>query len=144
MPGTACPCLDRRSFLEQVVAILGVSGLAACSANLGTAPNISPLTVTIANYPALAAVGGMAVVDNGAQTGDPIAVARTDVNTFLALSLICPHRGTTVQIAGAGFYCPGHGATFSVNGAWTGGQPTSNLSRYTTRYDPTAGTLKIS
>ena len=46
-------------------------------------------------------------------------------NTFLALSLICPHQGTTVQIAGAAFYCPGHGAMFAADGSWTGGQATS-------------------
>jgi Rieske Fe-S protein len=144
MPCTTCQGLDRRAFLEQFVAILGVSGLAACSPNLGTVPNITPFTIIVSNYPSLASVGGLAVVDNGSQTGDPIAVARLDANTFIAVSLICPHRGFTVQIYGSGFYCAGHGATFAANGSWTGGQPTSNLSRYTIVYDPTAGTLKIS
>ncbi len=144
MPCTSCQGLDRRTFLEQVVAILGVSGLAACSANLGTTPNISPFTVSVSSFPSLASVGGLAVVDNGAHTGDPIAVARIDATTFIALSLVCPHRGFTVQISGPGFYCAGHGATFSANGSWTGGQPTSNLSRYAVVYDAAAGTLKIS
>lgn len=124
--------------------MLGVTGLVACSPSLGTAPNITPFTFSVSSYPSLASVGGLAVVDNGSQTGDPIAVARIDANTFIALSLICPHRGFTVQISGSGFYCAGHGAMFAANGSWTGGQPTSNLSRYTVVYDGVAGTLKIS
>lgn len=140
---TTCPRLDRRAFLEQIVAILGVTGLAACSADLGTAPIITAFTITVSNFQSLASIGGLAVVDNGSRTGDPIAVSRIDANTFLALSLICPHRGNTVQISGAGFYCHGHGARFAANGSWTGGQSTSSLNRYAVSYDAVAGTLTI-
>lgn len=141
---TSCQGIDRRTFLEQLTAILGVGSLAACSASLPTTPAITAFTIQVSSYPALAAVGGLAVVDNGSRSGNPVAVARIDANTFLALSLICPHQGVTVGIVAPGFYCPGHGATFAGNGSWTGGQPTSNLSRYTVSYDAVAGTLMIS
>jgi hypothetical protein len=138
-----CRGLDRRAFLEQVAAIVGVGGLAACSADLGTAPTITAFTIMLANYPSLAAVGGLALVDNGGQAGDPVAVSRIDTSTFVALSLICPHRGSTVQLVGSSFRCPTHGAMFAADGSWTGGQSTSSLYRYTTVYDPATGTLKI-
>ena len=83
------------------------------------------------------------MVDTGSRSGEPIAVMRTGVTTFLALSLICPHRGVTVGLSSPGFLCPGHGAMFAADGTWTGGQPTSNLGRYHLSYDPTAGTLQI-
>jgi Rieske Fe-S protein len=139
-----CVGLDRRAFLEQAIAMLGVSGLVACSSDLQTLPSITAFTIKVSDYPALASTGGLAVVDNGSRTGDPIAVSRTGANTFLALSLICPHQGTTVEIAGAAFYCPGHGAMFAADGSWTGGQATSSLSRYAVVYDSVAGTLAIS
>ena len=143
MSCVTCPALDRRAFLENVAAILGVGGLAACTAGLPTAPAITAFTISVSSFPSLASVGGLALVDNGSRSGEPIAVSRIDANTFLALSLICPHRGSTVEIVGSAFYCPGHGATFAANGTWTGGQSTSSLSRYALSYDAVAGTLTI-
>jgi Rieske Fe-S protein len=142
---TSCNRIARREFLERTLALLGVSGLIACSGGIITAPAIMAFTVKITDFPALASVGGIAVVDNGSRSGsgDPIAVTRTGQATFLALSLICPHRGVTVEISGPGFFCPGHGAMFAADGSWTGGQPTSNLSSYKISYDQTAGTLQI-
>jgi Rieske Fe-S protein len=138
-----CQGLGRRAFLEQVVAILGVTGIAACSSDLQTLPTIAAFTIKVSDYPALASTGGLAVVDNGSRTGVPIAVSRTGASTFLALSLICPHQGTTVEIVGAAFYCPGHRATFAADGSRTGGPAPSSLSRYAVVYDSVAGTLKI-
>ncbi len=150
-PG-ALPVLDRRDFLTQsllatVAGILTSSSLgcgrdlltgvgATASANLGTR-----VTVTLANFPALATVGGIARVDGGA--GTPLAVARTAAGTFVAVSLVCTHQGTTVDIVNGGFKCPNHGATFGANGHWTGGQVTTNLVAYPVAYDPATGTLQI-
>ena len=106
---------------------------------------MTAFSVTVANFPALANIGGIAVVDNGSRSGEPIAVARTGASTFVALSLVCPHRGVTVSVVGnnTSFYCSGHGATFASSGAWTGGQSTSNLGSYPLSYDVAAGTLQI-
>lgn len=143
MPYPECKGIDRRAFLEAALAALGVTGLAACASSAFAAPAITAFSVRIADFPALASVGGIAVVDNGSRSGEPIAVARTGTSTFFALSLVCPHRGTTVSVVNNSFYCTGHGATFSANGTWTGGQPTSNLASYPIGYDQSAGTLQI-
>lgn len=139
-----CRSVGRREFLAQstLVAVAGL--LAACGAGGTTGPSVgSPLVVKLGNFPALGSVGGMAVVDTGSQSGTPIAAVRTGSSTFAALSLVCPHQGTTVQLTGSGFYCPGHGAQFASNGTWTGGQPTNNLRAYATIYDAAGGTLTI-
>jgi hypothetical protein len=139
----ACQTLDRREFLERTLLVAAAGFLAGCVGS-PTAATLTPTTVRIADYPALASVGGIAVIDNGRSSGAPVAVARTGEAAFVALSLICPHRGSTVQSLGSSFQCPTHGALFSINGSWTGGQPTSNMSRYNATYDATAGTLAIS
>ncbi|MGH7582742.1 MAG: ubiquinol-cytochrome c reductase iron-sulfur subunit [Gemmatimonadales bacterium] len=136
--------MDRREFLERTLAMLGAGALAACAAGAPTAPGITAFSVQISDYPALAAVGGIAVVDTGSKSGEPVAVSRTAADTFVALSLVCPHRGFTVEVSPPGFYCPGHGATFAADGAWTGGQQTSSLAAYHTSYDSTTGRLQIS
>jgi nitrite reductase/ring-hydroxylating ferredoxin subunit len=83
--------------------------------------------VTIANYPALANVGGVAKVNSS----PPVAVARTATG-FVAYSLRCPHQGTTVTIVGTtSWKCPNHAATFNGTGAWTGGQSSAALVKRT-------------
>jgi Rieske Fe-S protein len=98
------------------------------------------LSVQVSGYPALANVGGIARVDNG---GTPVAAVRTGASSFAAFSLICPHFGCTVGINGSAFLCPCHGARFASTGAWTGGQPTSNLTALATSFDATSGMLTI-
>lgn len=139
-----CHTLDRREFLERSLLAAAAGFLTGCAASGPTTATLTPMTIRVADYPTLASVGGIAVVDNGRTSGSPVAVARTGDASYVALSLICPHRGSTVSSLGGSFQCPTHGARFALDGTWTGGQATSSLSRYTTQYDPTAGTLTIS
>jgi nitrite reductase/ring-hydroxylating ferredoxin subunit len=139
-----CHGLDRRAFLERTLLAAAAGFLAGCATAGPTGASLTPVTNHLANYPALANVGGIAVIDTGNSSGVPWAVARTGQSAFVALSLVCPHRGFTVQSLGTSFMCPAHGAQFSSNGTWTGGQPTSSLGRYTVQYDATAGTLAVS
>lgn len=142
---------SRREFLAQTTLAAVAVFLAACGdGQIGaTAPNVggSPggtsagLTVRLADFPALANVGGIARVDGG--TGIPVALVRTTATTFAAFSMVCPHQGTTIDIVSGGFHCPNHGANFSAAGQWTGGQSTGNLSSFPTTYDATAGTVTI-
>lgn len=152
LPG-AVPRVDdplRREFIQRSLLTAAASMLAAACGDgqIGaagpTAPVVidEPVGIRIADYPALAAVGGIAVVQTGS---NPIAVARTGASTFVALSLICPHAGyspITVN-SGSGFHCPNHGATFDYAGKWTGGQRTRNLQSYPTTYSAATGTLTI-
>jgi Rieske Fe-S protein len=76
--------------------------------------------------------------------GTPLAIVHETSTSFSAFSLVCPHAGNTVQSEGAqGFYCPGHGARFSLTGQWIGGQPTSSLRSYPVQYNAATGTLTV-
>jgi Rieske Fe-S protein len=113
--------------------------LVGCGSS-ATAPATLSGSLTIADYGGLANVGGVALVS---VEGSPVAVVRTGATTFLALSRICPHQGATINLSGSGFKCPRHGAEFSLQGTWTGGEPTSNLRSYPTNYDSGTGILTI-
>lgn len=119
-----------------------MAALAACGASTdSTAPSIPANSqIQIGNYPALANVGGVALVSVGAA---PLAVVRTSATSFIALSRVCPHQGGIVSESGSRFVCPVHGATFDLNGNWIGGQPTSNMRQYATTYDAASNTLTI-
>jgi Rieske Fe-S protein len=117
------------------------AALAACGGSTSvTAPSSVGLSVKVSDYATLATIGGVALVN---ASGSPIAVVRTGATTFVALSRICPHRGTTVNVTANGFLCPNHGATFNSTGTWTGGERTSNMRSYTTTYDSVTGTISI-
>ncbi len=133
----------RREFLKQSAAGLALLALAACGlGGTATAPgSVSATTIQLSANPALANVGGVVTMQI---SGSPVAIVRESTTSFSAFSLICPHQGNTVQSIGApGFYCPGHGARFNLQGQWIGGQPTNSLRAYPVTYDAAAGTLTI-
>lgn len=135
---------SRREFLTtSAAAAVAAMLVSACGGSADSTTITGPvsLDVQVSNYPALANVGGIAAISAG---GTPIAVVRTAADTFAAFSMICPHRGCTVNISGSAFRCPCHGAQFASNGTWIGGQRTSNLTSLTTSYDSTTGVLSIS
>jgi len=134
--------IGRRTFLVQSGILAALAALSACGAggDVTAPPLASNTTINIANYPALANVGGVAVLTIG---GAPLAIVRTGASSFLALSRVCPHQGGTVQLSGNDFVCPVHGATFNLSGQWIGGQRTSSLHSYATSYDAASGILTI-
>lgn len=134
--------IGRRTFLAQSALLAASAILAACAGgDIATAPDtISPTTLRVSDYAPLATVGGIALVTI---SGAPFAVVRTSATSFVTLSRICPHQGNIVNQNGSGFLCPGHGARFSANGTWTGGQGTSSLRSYATTYDAAAGTITV-
>ena len=140
--------VDRRAFLSRSAMLVAGSLLAASCGDGEIGGVMGPggtdgLLVRIADFPALATVGGTARVDGGGSR--PVAVTRTGADTFVALSMICPHAAyRPIQIAPPGFKCPNHGAEFESDGRWVGGQRTSNLARFAVVYDAAAGTLTIS
>lgn len=136
----ACNAIDRRSFLSAATLAAVTLALAACSDSPTSPDQGGSGSIKVSDYPALASVNGVATLRLG---GAPVAVVRTGADTYLALSLVCPHQGATVGVSGSGFLCPRHGARFSLNGTWTGGQPTTNLRSYQTSYDQATGTLTI-
>jgi cytochrome b6-f complex iron-sulfur subunit len=136
--------IARRTFLAQSAMLAAGALLAACagadSITSAGGTTISSTTIKVSDYPALASVGGIALVT---YNRNPLAVVRTGDATYVALSRVCPHQGSIVNPNGAGFLCPNHGARFSETGQWVGGQPTSNMRSYATTYDAASGTLTI-
>jgi Rieske Fe-S protein len=135
--------IDRRVFLARSGMTAIAAALAACGlSNTPTAPGSlsQPITITVSQFPSLANIDGVAYVD---ANGNPLAVVRTSASSFVALSRICPHAGSTVNTASFGFLCPGHGAQFDFTGHNIGGQRTSSLTSYPTQYNAAAGTLTI-
>jgi nitrite reductase/ring-hydroxylating ferredoxin subunit len=152
--GAGCACgsdsegllvspIDRRKFLSMGAYAAAAAALAACAAGGGTdatSPGTLGATVKVSDYSALASVGGVAIT---MLNGTPIAIVRTGTTTFITLSRICPHQGSTINQISTGFRCPNHLAQFDTTGNWVGGQRTSNMRSYPTSYDAAAGTLTI-
>jgi len=135
--------IGRRTFLAQSALLAAGALLAACAADAVSAPGTTIASTTdikVSDFPALSSVGGIALVTF---SGNPLAIVRTGDTSFVTLSRICPHQGSTINPNGSGFLCPGHGARFSATGQWVGGERTSNLRSYTTTYDAAAGTIAI-
>ena len=149
---TACPLapgalvavpvsgVDRRTFLSRAMAGAAMLALAACGASDAMAPFTGTASVNISDYPALAAVGGVAIVTlNGAS----LALVRDSTTSVVALSRVCPHEGGTINQSGSGFTCQRHGARFSLTGTWLGGERTTNMRSYATTFDPSSGVITI-
>lgn len=140
---------SRREFIAQATLAAVAAMLTACGdGEIGgvgpAAPTVidNDFTIRLADYPALQRVGGIARVASTAS--NPIAVTRTGANSFVALSLVCPHAGyKPIDITSSGFRCPNHDALFAADGNWVGGQRTRDLQSYPVAYDAGAGTLTI-
>jgi cytochrome b6-f complex iron-sulfur subunit len=135
--------MDRKEFLSQLGLTSAVVFMGACMAGCskdGSTPAPSNVDFTLnlsdtANA-ALGSAGGFVYKNN-------IIIARTQSNSYIAVSQACTHEGTSVQFQGANnrFFCPNHGATFNTSGAVTNGPATKALVSYNTQL--TGTTLRI-
>jgi cytochrome b6-f complex iron-sulfur subunit len=120
--GTMSGC-SRRAF---TIALCGAGvELVACGSSIATVtPSGNRLTLSYAQFPALASAGGGVVVD--VQGGFPLAVVRTGAATAVALSATCTHAGCTLDYAADRdvLHCNCHNADFDLGGAVLRG-PTS-------------------
>lgn len=134
--------VDRRTFVTAASLAAVVALLDACG--IPTEPSMQksggPITVRVADFPALATTGGAARVDT---SGSPTALVRTGAASFAAFSMVCTHQGTTINITSNGFLCPNHGAQFGKDGVWQGGQNTTNLHSFTATFNAAAGTVTV-
>ncbi|MCE2900247.1 MAG: Rieske 2Fe-2S domain-containing protein [Gemmatimonas sp.] len=128
-------------------ATVTVSATGVASRTIAVVLTVTPqgLVVTLAAWPALANVGGVAG-SVGNVSGGPVAVARTGPTSFAAYSMRCPHAGTTINVVnGTSFRCPNHGAQFNSQGVWQPSpQRAEDLTRLTVTYTPGASTLVVS
>lgn len=128
--------MNRLEFLKQ----LGLSGSALvafyCAGTLSSCSKSSPspaapltaditLDLTSATYAGLTTIGGYAY------TGS-ILVAHIKDGSYIALSKVCTHEGTTVEYIASSntIYCPNHGARFNTTGAVTQGPASRSLTQY--------------
>ena len=133
--------VDRRTFLTRAMMSAALLALAACGASDGvTAPFSGNASLNVSDYPALASVGGIALVT---LNGSPLAIVRDSTTSVLALSRVCPHQGGSITTSGSGFLCTRHGARFSLTGQWQGGERTSNMRSYATTFDPSTGAVTV-
>lgn len=147
----ACPgCargLGRREFLSAATLAAVAVALDACTALTGPGGGWNgsyggPITVTLANFSALATVGGVARVDGG--SGAPTALYRSGSASFVAVALVCPHAGYyPVEVTSGGYYCPAHGSSFSKTGGVQSGPSPSGLATFSATYDAAAGTVLV-
>lgn len=92
--------------------------LFACGTSTTTlTPSGNQVTLSYAQFPALTAAGGSAVVD--VQDKFPIAVVRTGDATAVALSATCTHQACILQFEASAnqLHCNCHNADFDLTGA---------------------------
>jgi Rieske Fe-S protein len=85
----------------------------------------------------LAKVGGGIFLD------DEDMLVRISQTKFVALSLICKHKGCTVELEGNKFVCPCHGSEYAIDGKVIEGPAKKNLDTYKTIYNPEKGTVTV-
>jgi len=138
--------MDRQEFFKLVGVSVGAVVLQHCLSGCSNSkenPQPAPPTGTTVNvnatdFTVLRNKGGV-VYKNG------IIIARTQQDTFLAVSQACTHQGTPVNFESTNntFVCPNHGSIFSSLGAVQQGPASIPLKRYETSYDATTGDLRV-
>ena len=127
-----CAHVDRRGFLSAASVLSLGALMAACGDGVLSGPEAfldivrDPIRIDPRLYPALQTVGGRVTITPAGRA--PMVIENAGAQRYRAFSLICPHKGTVVDVADDGFVCPNHGARFARDGVWTGGQNTVNLS----------------
>lgn len=142
----SCSLIDRRGFLATASVLSMGALLSGCGDGVISAPELvrdaipAPFRLDPATVPELAPVGGRTIVVSG--TSAPVLVERVGNGQFRALSLVCPHRGSIVDVTATGLRCPNHEAVFANDGTWLGGQPTASLAALDVRQNAD-GSLQI-
>lgn len=83
--------------------------------------------------------------EGGYLYNDSIIIARAKFGSFVALSKMCTHEGTTViyQKDSDDIYCPNHGSTYSLTGKVIKSPAPTALKQYQTEYNSTSLKLRI-
>jgi cytochrome b6-f complex iron-sulfur subunit len=82
-------------------------------------------------------------VGGGVFLDDEDMLVRVSQTKFVALSLICKHKGCTVELTGGKFVCPCHGSEYAIDGKVTEGPAKKNLDTYDVVYDPEKETVTV-
>jgi Rieske Fe-S protein len=74
---------------------------------------------------------------------DENILIRISQTQFLAVNLICRHKGCTVDLTGDQFVCPCHGSEYDITGKVTHGPSKANLKTWVTNYDSDKGIVTV-
>jgi Rieske Fe-S protein len=141
--------ISRREFLKRSAIGIAVGGTVLSSFNIAAlAANTKhgrilkaggDIVVNLkdAKNSDLAKVGGAIFLN------DEDMLVRVSQTQFVALSLICKHKGCTVELTGNKFVCPCHGSEYAIDGKVTEGPSKKNLDTYEAVYDPTKETVTV-
>ena len=107
----------------------GASALSSCQNESEVAPSGTvdfTLDLNNASYNALNTVGKYITINK-------VVIARISATSFAAVTQICSHQGQEqIVYNGSGFYCPVHGASFSITGAKTNNVSSKDITAYQT------------
>jgi len=137
--------IDRQTFFKQVGISFSMILLSRCLAGCNEAEAVTPggpvdftLDLNENRNANLRSKGGYVY-----QSG--VIVARTQNDTFLAVSASCTHEGTQLvyQAGNNRFYCPNHQSNFDAGGRVLNGPATRPLQTYNTSVDLAAGRIRV-
>lgn len=130
---------SRREFIKDS---LGITGLALCGASSVLLEGCTSLTYI---NPTLdgnrLVVSKIELLDNKFVLVDhskllaPVHLSKTSESEYMAMLLLCTHKGCDVKPAGSIFVCPCHGSEFNSKGAVLQGPAEEALQLYTTTTD---------
>jgi cytochrome b6-f complex iron-sulfur subunit len=126
--------MDRKEFLTALGYSSGALIFAAC---LGGCKKTD--TTFVANQPVVDFTLDLTKSENAALNtnggyiyANGVIVAKTAAGAIIAVSQECTHQGTSVQYKSNTneFYCPNHGANFSITGTVVNGPSNGGLKSY--------------
>ncbi len=142
--------MDRKEFINALgvssASLLLATCFGACSKSSGTdAGNIvtPPPSGVDFSLDLKQAENANLGTNGGFVYKNDIIIARTTTGNYLAVSMACPHQGTSVIYDGSNnrFFCTNHGSTFSNSGVVNNGPAAANLKQYSTSLSGT--TLRV-
>lgn len=114
--------------------------------NISDGPPVTDgvLSVSIANYPPLAAPGGAQLISPRG-LGDRLVIVRQSETEFTVTSSVCTHLGCDVgyNAKTTQLDCPCHGSIFSSDGKVARGPAAAALRAYPASFDGTTITIKV-
>ncbi len=141
--------ISRRDFMKRSAAGIIIGGVALTIPDIGNlfagssrgmfarSGDDTIIKLSDPQNSALATVGGSILLD------DENILIRSSQTQFLAVNLICRHKGCTVELTGDQFVCPCHGSEYDITGKVTHGPAKSNLKTWETKYDSDKGTVTV-
>ncbi len=144
--------IDRKDFLKQVGmgfgAIMLMNCLQSCSETeipdpdpIGNTDKLDfSIDISASGNTALLTKGGFLVFSS-----KKVIIARTLADTWIAVSSVCTHEGTTINYRANSndFLCPNHQSTFSATGAVTNSPATSALKKYNATFSVNTNSVRV-